>query len=261
MRFTPLSACVIALLASALCAQQQTRTAIYSAGPDVAAPVLLPQTLAIQHEKCKKKHKGEVVLSLYVTPQGKARRITFLRATGNELDQLALDTASADQFTPGSRNGEPVAVWQSLTIQLQGCVDNPKDPNSTYHLAELPRQVAGVLPDPPPVPTNFLNDDANQTGQVSHVGNGVSAPVPLLTPDAIFSDQARRKRISGVCLISLIVDAHGMPKNPGIVRGVGYGLDENAIAAVHHYRFKPALKGGFEPVPVMLAIEVNFRLY
>jgi periplasmic protein TonB len=41
----------------------------------------------------------------------------------------------------------------------------------------------------------------------------------------------------------------------------GYGLDEEAIEAVMRYRFKPALKAGFEPVPVILSIEINFRLY
>jgi TonB family protein len=38
------------------------------------------------------------------------------------------------------------------------------------------------------------------------------------------------------------------------------GLDEKALEAVRKYKFKPAMKGG-APVPVMMSIEVNFRLY
>jgi outer membrane biosynthesis protein TonB len=39
------------------------------------------------------------------------------------------------------------------------------------------------------------------------------------------------------------------------------GLDEKAVAAVMKYKFKPALKDGKIPVPVMISVEVNFRLY
>jgi periplasmic protein TonB len=38
------------------------------------------------------------------------------------------------------------------------------------------------------------------------------------------------------------------------------GLDEKALEAVLRYRFKPAMKGG-KPVPVLITIAVNFRLY
>jgi hypothetical protein len=44
------------------------------------------------------------------------------------------------------------------------------------------------------------------------------------------------------------------------VKPLGYGLSEKAIEAVSRYRFKPAMKNG-EPVPVMVNVEVNFRLY
>ena len=80
------------------------------------------------------------------------------------------------------------------------------------------------------------------------------------TPEAEFSDEARRAKYQGVCLISLIVDAQGNPQNPRVVRPLGMGLDEKALEAVRKYKFKPAMKGG-TPVPVMMSIEVNFRLY
>ena len=101
----------------------------------------------------------------------------------------------------------------------------------------------------------------NTGGGVYHVGGGVSAPVPIFTPEAEFSDEARRAKYQGVCLISLIVDAQGNPQNPRVVRPLGMGLDEKALEAVRKYKFKPAMKDGRTPVPVMMSIEVNFRLY
>jgi len=98
-------------------------------------------------------------------------------------------------------------------------------------------------------------------GGVYHVGGGISAPVPLNHVEAEFSDEARRAKYQGVCLIQMIVDAHGMPRDPHVVRALGMGLDQKALDAVRKYRFKPALKDGKIPVPVMITVEVNFRLY
>jgi len=89
---------------------------------------------------------------------------------------------------------------------------------------------------------------------------GVSNPIPLATPEAEFSDEARRNKYQGVCMISIIVDAHGYPRNPRVVRSLGMGLDEKALEAVQRYRFKPAIKDG-KPVAAIIAVEVNFRLY
>jgi|CZKL01.1.fsa_nt_gi protein TonB len=100
----------------------------------------------------------------------------------------------------------------------------------------------------------------NTGGGLYRVGGGVTAPVPVIWPEAEFSDEARRAKYQGVCLVSLIVDAQGNPQNPRVVRALGMGLDEKALEAVRKYKFKPAMKGN-TPVPVMITIEVNFRLY
>src|SRR5208337_29146 len=103
--------------------------------------------------------------------------------------------------------------------------------------------------------------DGNIGGGLYKIGGGVSAPVALNNVEAEFSDEARRAKYQGVCLISLIVDAQGNPQNPRVIRALGMGLDEKALEAVRKYKFKPAMKDGRTPVPVMITVEVNFRLY
>jgi periplasmic protein TonB len=89
---------------------------------------------------------------------------------------------------------------------------------------------------------------------------GVSAPVPILTPEAEFSDEARRNKYQGVCMIEAIVDSRGYPRSLRVVNSLGMGLDEKALEAVQKYRFKPAMKDG-KPVSSIINVAVNFRLF
>lgn len=97
-------------------------------------------------------------------------------------------------------------------------------------------------------------------GGVMHPGGGVSAPQLIYSVDPEFSDEARRAKYQGICVVSVIVDAQGNPQHVRVVRPLGMGLDEKAVEAVKQYRFKPAVYKG-HPVPVEVDVEVNFRIY
>lgn len=97
-------------------------------------------------------------------------------------------------------------------------------------------------------------------GGVMHPGGGVSAPVLVYSVDPEFSDEARRAKYQGVCVVSLIVDTSGNPQKIQVVRALGMGLDEKAEEAVAQYKFKPAIYKG-HPVAVLINVEVNFRIY
>ena len=97
-------------------------------------------------------------------------------------------------------------------------------------------------------------------GGIYHVGGGVSNPTLIYAPDPEFSDEARRAKYQGVCVVGLIVDTTGNPQHVHIVRALGMGLDEKAMEAVRLYKFKPAQFKG-KNVAVEVNIEVNFRIY
>ena len=104
-------------------------------------------------------------------------------------------------------------------------------------------------------------DGGNTGGGLYQVGGRISAPEVVHAVEAEFSDEARRAKYQGVCLISLIVDAQGNPQDVRVARALGMGLDEKAIEAIRQYKFKPAMKDGRTAVPVPITIEVDFRLY
>lgn len=97
-------------------------------------------------------------------------------------------------------------------------------------------------------------------GGVYKVGGGITAPKPVETPDPEYTEEARRAKIQGTCILWLIVDAEGHPRDIRVVRGLGYGLDAKALETVKQWRFEPARKDG-QPVNVQVSVEVGFRLY
>jgi protein TonB len=97
-------------------------------------------------------------------------------------------------------------------------------------------------------------------GGVFKVGGGISAPQAISTPDPEYTEEARRAKSQGTCILWLIVDAEGHPRDIRVVRGLGFGLDTKAIEAVRQWRFQPAMKDG-KPVNVQISVEVGFRLY
>lgn len=97
-------------------------------------------------------------------------------------------------------------------------------------------------------------------GGVYKVGAGISAPQAIDSPDPQYTEEARRAKTQGTCILWLIVDAGGHPQDVRVVRGLGHGLDAKAIDAVRQWRFQPAMKDG-RPVNVEISVEVEFHLY
>ncbi len=90
--------------------------------------------------------------------------------------------------------------------------------------------------------------------------NGTTSPVLTFMQEPEFSERARKKKISGSVLLSFQVETDGTTSHILVERGLGYGLDEKAVEAVRHYRFKPAMRNG-EPVAVPTHVEINFQLF
>jgi TonB family protein len=97
-------------------------------------------------------------------------------------------------------------------------------------------------------------------GGLFHVGGGVSAPKVIYQPDPEYSEEARKAKFQGTCVLWLIVGPDGRPRDVRVARTLGLGLDEKAIEAVKNWRFEPAYKDG-KPVSVPINVEVSFRLY
>jgi len=94
---------------------------------------------------------------------------------------------------------------------------------------------------------------------VFRVGHGVRAPSVLHKVDPEYSQEARKAKLQGTVLLSVVIGTDGAARDIKVVRNAGLGLDAKAVQAVQKWKFRPGTRDG-QPVSVQATIEVNFRL-
>jgi TonB family protein len=124
--------------------------------------------------------------------------------------------------------------------------------------AEAVAIASGLMPSGFPLPDSAAQTPPSAT-QVNTIGAGVSPPRIIYKVEAEYSEEARQATLEGTVLLRIVVDADGKPRDPSVLRSIGLGLDEKAIAAVSNWQFAPGVKDG-QPVNVQAQIEVNFRM-
>jgi TonB family protein len=96
-------------------------------------------------------------------------------------------------------------------------------------------------------------------GEIFRVGGGVSVPKLVSKVEPKYSEEARRDRLEGTVVLSVVVGSDGVAHNVHVMQSLRPDLDQKAIEAVLQWRFSPGLKDG-KPVNEFATIEVNFRL-
>jgi TonB family protein len=90
--------------------------------------------------------------------------------------------------------------------------------------------------------------------------SGTTKPVEILAkPRPAYSEEARRLHVEGEVLIEILFTASGEARVIRLLRGLGHGLDENALAAARAIRFRPAEHAG-TPVDSAATVHIVFQL-
>jgi len=214
-----------ALVAGAAICQQPDKFGVYTRGEGITPPELVQAVAAVS--PLDKDLQGVVHISalrVAIGADGAPSRIEVESVPNQPFDDAAIAAVKASKFEPGKRYGQPAPVYLSVWVPF-GAMD------------QMP----------------FAGDTAYRRRRMT-------PPRVLNNINAEFSDEARRKKIDGIVLVSATVSEQGLPVNPRVVQGVGYGLDEKALESVRQYRFHPATIDGV-PVSVPITVEVSFRLY
>jgi TonB family protein len=111
--------------------------------------------------------------------------------------------------------------------------------------------------------TGFASADVPAPPTVrSHSAEAAPKVLPaeiLSKPTPVYTQEARNLRIEGEVLLEVVLEASGNLRVTRVVRGLGHGLDDNAVKAAQQIHFKPALRDG-QPADSTVVLHIIFQL-
>jgi TonB family protein len=96
--------------------------------------------------------------------------------------------------------------------------------------------------------------------QVYEPGNGVTLPAVVKEVKPQYTDRAKNARVQGsVLLRAVVLESGRISDDVEVLRSLDAGLDQQAIAALKQWEFKPGTREG-KPVAVRISVELTFTL-
>jgi TonB family protein len=219
--------------------QEPDKDGVYYTGPEVSAPKLI-RTVFVPYPDgfSGKETQGMTVLAMVIAANGIPEHIQVLHTHGEAFDQIAIAALKQSKFEPGKLGEKSVPVWIDVRV-----VFHANRSSSTPQVLIAERDL------PPP--------NESQLEDKHHNPLSYTPPFPIHTVDADFADPFTKNPFVQVATLSVLVSEDGLPKDVRVVRGLGFGLDKKAEAAVWQYRFLPATKKG-QPIADRKEIMVSF---
>lgn len=235
------SGVLVAVLCGGMALGQTQTTPPIQQTADASVPAL-----PLPRDKHGAAIEGACDVSLVVDEAGRPQKIHVVHCTNKQLKDYAVFTVAGYKFIPAKQNGHPVSAQTMIEVSAhepaKDAVEHVVDPTVRVHVA-----------DPPPLraQTGSDNDPMN-------IGKDITPPVAIYTPEAEYSNAARRRWENCTVGINIIVTKEGKVGDELLTDSCP-DLDANALQAVQMYRFKPAMKDG-QPVAVRIQIEVGFTI-
>jgi TonB family protein len=181
------------------------------------------------------------VLAMVIDANGNPAHIQVLHQHGDSFDQAAITAVHQSKFEPGRLNGKPVPVWIDVRVVFRAN-RSPAVPQVLIAERDLPPPGESQLEDKHRHPLAY------------------TPPFPVHTVDADFADPFASHPYVQVAIVTVLVGEDGLPKEVRVKRGLGFGLDKKAEAAVWQYRFFPATRKG-HPIAARREVMVSFAKF
>jgi TonB family protein len=162
--------------------------------------------------------------------------------------ETAVDSGSA---APAERTTNPAAAAALLRADL-----------NRIFAPSLDAKMIGVMPD---YWQYFYNAQTKHQSMeptdsnIVHPGPGVAGPTLIHNVAPPSNDYAQHAQVAGVASYKVILGADGKPIAVAVYRPIGFGLDENAVAAIRKATFTPAQRGG-KAIASVIDMAVVFRI-
>lgn len=131
--------------------------------------------------------------------------------------------------------------------------DEPLDLDASLDIDE-------PMQDAPPPPDD--GDDYDDEPEIFEVVEDMPEPVggmAAIQQAVEYPQIAQRAGVEGTVMVEFTVNEQGQTSDLRVVRGVGSGLDEEAMRVIQEAEFTPGMQRG-EPVPVRMTLPIRFQL-
>lgn len=108
----------------------------------------------------------------------------------------------------------------------------------------------------------LAQDQPDKTSDVVYdrLGKDITPPKATYQPEPEYPDKARKKKIQGTVMVSIVITPEGTVRDAKVVTSVDKNLDQRALEAVSKWKFQPATKDG-KPMALCTVVEIGFHLY
>jgi len=110
-------------------------------------------------------------------------------------------------------------------------------------------------------PVQLGTPPASAPERSTNTASSISAATPpkiTFKPEPVYTQEAKEHHVEGDAVVKVVFRANGSIDVIGLVRGLGYGLDEPALQSARGIRFHPALNAAAEPVDFPTNIIIHF---
>lgn len=182
------------------------------------------------------------------------RSVTAFRKvlrTGGPGERTAL-TGLLHTLARLGRTGDIVSLVES---RLLGAPAEARAAVCAAHPAPLP---PGVVPAAFQAALNRELDALGWDGPYFVAGE-VERPARLNGPPPTYTEEARRRRITGTVVVRGVVTAAGGVSGLEVLAGLPFGLSEAAVDAIRRWSYEPAILHG-AAVPVCQTVTISFQI-
>ena len=153
---------------------------------------------------------------------------------------------------PGYGNGSGGAKGVPGVVVSSGFGNGTATPDTRSHASAATVQSSGFASADVPAPPTVRSHAAETATKV--------LPAEILSkPTPVYTQEARSLRIEGEVLLEVVLEASGSLRVVRVVRGLGHGLDDNAVKAAEQIHFKPAIRDG-QPSDSTVVLHIIFQL-
>jgi TonB family protein len=153
---------------------------------------------------------------------------------------------------PGYGNGTGGAKGVPGVVVSSGFGNGTAAPDTRSHASAATVQSSGFASADVPAPPTVRSHAAETATKV--------LPAEILSkPTPVYTQEARSLRIEGEVLLEVVLEASGSLRVVRVVRGLGHGLDDNAVKAAEQIHFKPAMRDG-QPSDSTVVLHIIFQL-